>query len=1824
MMRCKIVLVITAFGLLNGCAAELVQDGRCEDIAGISWDLEQFSENFWTVTRQLGDPAKDCSKIKINVDNESNTATIKNEAVVENFYLEENGIITPQDGTNKATVTWDHTDEVLDLVVLNIAPVFAVVSNCRPVDDSRRAISIWQLQKPDTNLTNAMISIINTTLVREFGIQIGHLQLLDHSENACYQLPKIPAGQPVILPLKCKKDTPAVQNFDILKFLGSWHEIASYYSEHVVGTCARAEYTLGDDGIVNVLNNYVVSQGLTTTSGNATVIDENNSGKLRVTLEVTPGENVTRDILIRATDYENYAILYSCDDLPDDKSRVYSWILSKSPSLSESSQRAVNEVINSQLDLNNAYYQETPRTDDDCFYYPEANPGEPVIFRGQCDDVPVMPNFEPNRYLGLWHNIESYASKFQTGTCSNAYYSAEADNGEIGVFNTQVINQTLDTINGIASVPDPEEPAKFVVSFPVEDGFISIDYWVLDTDYETYALVYSCINAENNERYVFSWKLSKTKSLSEEAKQKIDKIIEKVPVLDQKYYEPINQSREGCFYFPDPVPGKPVVFPGQCDEDLAVPSLNLTRFNGTWYEVEAYPIDQRSGHCIHHEYTAGSENTLNLQSEQIEDQNLTIATGTVTADTQNSGRLTISLTNNKGEIVNIPFWIISTDYDNYALAYSCDNRDDDFRNIFSWKLSRTKTLSPEANVAINNAISTIDVLGNDYYESIDQSDEACFYLPHLEPGQPIILPGKCDPNIPVVRDFNLSIFLERWRLIESYPTDFQTGTCNDATYTFLPDGLIHIYNTQVINQTLDTINGSAYLIDNGKLYVEYPGVQPMELWVLDTDYSSYALIYSCIDINENERRVWSWKLGRNTYLSNDSISSIDLVMNGINVLNNRYFQTISHSADDCFYFPVPSDEPVFFRGQCDETIPVVTDFDPEAYAGKWYAIQSYPLEFQYGTCLSALHTFDQATRSFEIYNTQVYLQRLNTMNATAVLDSNGTGKLNVSFPVPGYFYPVDIVTPYWILDTDYDNYALVYSCVNYNDEYMRVGYWRLSRNRTLSPESVDAIENITKDLKILDDRYLITWGHDDNDCFYYPELTDGQVILDGQCEDNNITVVSGFDPSQFEGVWHELERFPSKIQTGDCSGINFVLNTSNKFTVTQNIVYNERLQTYTGPALVASDGSGVITVDLSDDSGASINLNLYVLDTDYEEFALLYSCRNFNENQKQVFSWKLGRYQYPLSPQANERIDAIVTNNTDLYAGYYEHTDQSNDACFYYPRFDELPNYITLPGPCDERIRGVSGFDLNRYTGRWIEIAKYPQPYQFGTCDRAEYALVNGILEVNNTLVANRTLLSQFGSATQSSNDGSGVFDITFVIDDEEIVANYYVLATDYDSYSLVYSCRNLPDGNRQVFSWKLSRTFTLSAQANSIMDQVILDTQGLIEEYYTPTSQSDEDCFYVPPVDTQKAPVFRGQCEDIVGLENFDIEQFLGWWHEIKSYPRDTNPGDCTSSRYDSADDQVEMVDTGIFDVTAEITTGAVRVDSNGRLLRTLSDGQEQEIWVLATDYNEYAVLYSCENIDSERRRVWSAIHSRNRTTQFTEAAQIAIDEVVDNNEVLYPQFYQDIDQSDDACFHYPLQTGQQIILPGQCDQNIPIEQNFSLQMYTGKWYQTERYINTHESGTCIGAEYKLDFEAGLLTIVNWAVINDELVTVEGTIAVTSEDGSAKLVMEIPVEGTEETTKTELYILTTDYASYSLLYTCTNIDEYYRAVGAWKLSRTRTMPGPSSSAINQYMSTRKELYQPYFISVVQYEDCDEPDSSTLIKSSIVVTIICLTIQKLL
>lgn len=132
---------------------------------------------------------------------------------------------------------------------------------------------------------------------------------------------------------------------------------------------------------------------------------------------------------------------------------------------------------------------------------------------GGCPRVRVARDFDLDRYFGLWFSI---TTSFRTDVaCVTGEYQP-GDDGSIRVINSgRTQDGDVTTVEGVAFQPDPEEGAKLQVQF--YRGQTPGDYWVLDVEYDRYALVHSCsevffgwFNIQSN------WILARDRILSEE------------------------------------------------------------------------------------------------------------------------------------------------------------------------------------------------------------------------------------------------------------------------------------------------------------------------------------------------------------------------------------------------------------------------------------------------------------------------------------------------------------------------------------------------------------------------------------------------------------------------------------------------------------------------------------------------------------------------------------------------------------------------------------------------------------------------------------------------------------------------------------------------------------------------------------------------------------------------------------------------------------------------------------------------------------------------------------------------------------------------------------------------------------------------------------------------------------------------------------------------------------------------------------------------------------------------------------------------------------
>ncbi|XP_019623554.1 PREDICTED: apolipoprotein D-like [Branchiostoma belcheri] len=132
-------------------------------------------------------------------------------------------------------------------------------------------------------------------------------------------------------------------------------------------------------------------------------------------------------------------------------------------------------------------------------------------FGDSCPRVPTKENFDIVPYMGRWYELSKYPNSFQNGECGTAFYRLEAD-GTVTVNNTQIkADGSSDSAIGQArDDPDSDVPGRLQVRFSSFQPWGS--YWVVDTDYTNYSIVYSCDYFLIN-RVEFLWILARDRAL---------------------------------------------------------------------------------------------------------------------------------------------------------------------------------------------------------------------------------------------------------------------------------------------------------------------------------------------------------------------------------------------------------------------------------------------------------------------------------------------------------------------------------------------------------------------------------------------------------------------------------------------------------------------------------------------------------------------------------------------------------------------------------------------------------------------------------------------------------------------------------------------------------------------------------------------------------------------------------------------------------------------------------------------------------------------------------------------------------------------------------------------------------------------------------------------------------------------------------------------------------------------------------------------------------------------------------------------------------------
>uniref|UniRef100_A0A4Y0BM78 Apolipoprotein D n=1 Tax=Anopheles funestus TaxID=62324 RepID=A0A4Y0BM78_ANOFN len=175
------------------------------------------------------------------------------------------------------------------------------------------------------------------------------------------------------------------------------------------------------------------------------------------------------------------------------------------------------------------------------------------IVNQPCPDLasrPIVQYFDLQRYVdGRWYEISRYDQHFEKDCdCGYATYTPQAD-GSVKVQNCceRLPNTTLKCSIGKAVVSFPDEfplEGKFNVTFGGPPN--NSNYWILDTDYDNYALIYYCRNLSASKSAEAAWVLSKQRTINVTVRDVVDQLVDKYFVRqDMRVTE---QSQSKCQY----------------------------------------------------------------------------------------------------------------------------------------------------------------------------------------------------------------------------------------------------------------------------------------------------------------------------------------------------------------------------------------------------------------------------------------------------------------------------------------------------------------------------------------------------------------------------------------------------------------------------------------------------------------------------------------------------------------------------------------------------------------------------------------------------------------------------------------------------------------------------------------------------------------------------------------------------------------------------------------------------------------------------------------------------------------------------------------------------------------------------------------------------------------------------------------------------------------------------------------------------------------------------------------------------------------------------
>lgn len=165
---------------------------------------------------------------------------------------------------------------------------------------------------------------------------------------------------------------------------------------------------------------------------------------------------------------------------------------------------------------------------------------------GQCPSVKVQKNFKLKDYVGEWYEI----SRFRDTPFEQDLYCVRLNYDLIEKKSTNFTATSFGrrgsrrgdpvAIPYIGFIPDEHEAAKMRLNLT---SGRQADYWVLDTDYDHYAVVFSCREILKVYHRVYVWILGRKPTIPDATKDRILDTLREYKIPVERF---MDTAQDGC------------------------------------------------------------------------------------------------------------------------------------------------------------------------------------------------------------------------------------------------------------------------------------------------------------------------------------------------------------------------------------------------------------------------------------------------------------------------------------------------------------------------------------------------------------------------------------------------------------------------------------------------------------------------------------------------------------------------------------------------------------------------------------------------------------------------------------------------------------------------------------------------------------------------------------------------------------------------------------------------------------------------------------------------------------------------------------------------------------------------------------------------------------------------------------------------------------------------------------------------------------------------------------------------------------------------------